>query len=372
MSGAAVASLAAAFGSGAPAPGPLARPARLAAGVETLHPATFALVMATGIVSVAAHLLGLEPVALALCAVNAVAYPLLWALTLLRLARYPSRVLADLTDHQRGVGFFTTVAATSVLGVQVLLVLGMPGLARLLWVLSLVLWALLTYAVFAAFTVKEAKPSLAEGINGGWLVAVVATESIANLGGLLAPYARTGHEPLLFTSLVFWLFGGMLYIWMISLIFYRYTFFRFLPSDLMPPYWINMGAMAISALAGTTLIANAASSKVLLSMLPFLLGFTTLFWATSTWWIPMLVVLALWRHVYRRFEVRYDPLYWGAVFPLGMYTVATLRLAETLDVPFLLALPRIFVFVALGAWAATFAGLLGSLARAFRRTDEPA
>ena len=47
-------------------------------------------------------------------------------------------------------------------------------------------------------------------------------------------------------------------------------------------------------------------------------------------------------------------------------------LAGTLDVPFLLALPRVFVFVALGAWAATFAGLLGSLARAFRRTDEPA
>jgi voltage-gated anion channel len=47
-----------------------------------------------------------------------------------------------------------------------------------------------------------------------------------------------------------WLWGGMLYIWMISLIFYRDTFFRFSADDLTPPYWINMGAVAISALAG--------------------------------------------------------------------------------------------------------------------------
>jgi Voltage-dependent anion channel len=41
----------------------------------------------------------------------------------------------------------------------------------------------------------------------------------------------------------------MLYIWIISLIFYRHTFFVLEPSDLAPPCWINMGAVAISALA---------------------------------------------------------------------------------------------------------------------------
>lgn len=71
-----------------------------------------------------------------------------------------------------------------------------------------------------------------------------------------------------------------------------------------------MGAMAISALAGTTLIANVPRSALLGQMRPFLLGFTALFWATATWWIPMLVILAVWRHVYRRFEMTYDPLCW--------------------------------------------------------------
>jgi len=258
------------------------------------------------------------------------------------------------------------VAATSVLGVQLVVVLGQYAVATALWGLAIVLWAVLTYGVFAAFTVKQLKPSLAEGISGGWLVAVVATESISNLGGLLLPRFGSRQEMLLFFTLVFWLCGGMLYIWMISLIFYRYTFFTFSPSDLMPPYWINMGAMAISTLAGTTLIANAQGSPLLHRMEPFLWGFTALFWATATWWIPMLFILAVWRHAYRRFPLRYDPLYWGAVFPLGMYCVATLRLSQVFQLPFLMAIPRVFLVLALAAWSAAFVGLLVSLSRSVR------
>src|SRR3990172_8434440 len=90
----------------------------LAAGVRRLHPAYFALVMATGIVSVAAKLHGMEPVAHALFAVNVIAYPALWLLTITRALFYPTDFFRDLVDHQRGVGFFTVVAGTSVLGVQ--------------------------------------------------------------------------------------------------------------------------------------------------------------------------------------------------------------------------------------------------------------
>ena len=94
------------------------------------------------------------------------------------------------------------------------------------------------------------------------------------------------------------------------------------------------------------------------------MGLTLLFWATATWWIPMLVILGVWRHVYRRYPLRYDPLYWGAVFPLGMYTVCTYRLVRAVEVPFLAIVPQVFVFIALGAWLLTFGGLLRSVWRA--------
>ncbi len=155
----------------------------------------------------------------------------------------------------------------------------------------------------------------------------------------------------------------MLYIWIISLIFYRYTFFTMSPSDLAPPYWVNMGAVAISTLAGAFLVLAGSRSPVVAGMVPFIKGLTLMFWATATWWIPMLLILGVWRHVCRRFPLRYDPLYWGAVFPLGMYTVCTFRLAQVLEAPYLLIIPRVFIFVALAAWLAAFVGLVRDLTR---------
>ena len=181
---------------------------------------------------------------------------------------------------------------------------------------------------------------------------MVATQAIAVLGTLLAAQIAQPHRlDLNFIALSMWLWGGMLYIWMMSLIFYRYTFFPFAPGDLSPPYWINMGAMAISTLAGSLLIENSADAWFLHSIAPFMKGFTIFYWATGTWWIPMLLILGVWRHIYRRFPLAYDPLYWGAVFPLGMYAVATHQMAHALQFDFLEPIANAFVWISLAAWS---------------------
>jgi tellurite resistance protein TehA-like permease len=332
--------------------------------VGGLSPAYFAMVMATGIVSIAAKLQGMPVVAAGLFRLNAGFFAVLWFLYLARLALARDRFLADLCDHNKGVGYFTSVAATCVLGNQFVLIGDDARTGFLLWALGGALWLVQLYTIFTCLTIKREKPTLARGLNGGWLLPVVATQSVSVLGGLLAERSGGWNEEILFFSLATWLGGGMLYIWIIALIFYRYTFFTLEPEDLTPPYWINMGAMAISTLAGAVLVSASPHSALLREIAPFVKGFTLLFWATATFWIPMLLILGAWRHVAMRFPLRYDPAYWGAVFPLGMYTAATHRLADALDAPFLLAIPRVGVYVALAAWLTTFAGLARGLTRA--------
>jgi tellurite resistance protein TehA-like permease len=321
-------------------------------------------------VSLACALLGWRGLAAALLVLNLGFYPLLWLLTLARVIRHRDRVRADLVHHGRAVGFFTMVAATCVLGSQCLLVGGWFTAALILWIAGIVLWAVLVYAIFAILTVKAQKPGIAEGINGGWLVAVVASQSVSVLGAQLAPSCGEHGGVVLLFALAMWLGGGMLYLWIIALIFYRYTFFPMSPSDLAPPYWINMGAAAISTLAGTALVVAAPHSPVLGQILPFVRGFTLLWWATATWWIPMLVILGIWRHGIRRFPWRYDPLYWSMVFPLGMYTVCTGRLAEAVAAPELRAIAEVFVWFALAAWSLVAAGMVWHL-RPFRARSAP-
>lgn len=334
----------------------------LTSGLADMSPAYFGLVMATGIVSLSAFMMEHQPLAFALFYLNIAQYAVLCVLYVLRAWRYPHRFFGDLVAHLSGPGYFTTVAGTGILASQFMVLRGNVTVGIALWFFAVLLWICLTYAIFTAFTVKREKPTLDKGINGGWLLAVVATQALSVSSALLAARISQPYRlELNLIALSMWLWGGMLYIWMMSLIFYRYTFFRFSPGDLAPPYWINMGAMAISTLAGSLLIVNAPHAPYLASLLPFLKGFTILYWATGTWWIPMLLLLGIWRYGYERYPFEYDPLYWGAVFPLGMYAASTWQMDRAMDFGFLAGLPRTFFYIALSAWIITFVGMLRKL-----------
>ncbi len=329
---------------------------------ENLFPGYFALVMATGVISIASELMKIPAIPNALLLLNWVFYAVLWLLTVLRLFLFPKKMIADLSNHQRAPGFFTIVAGTCVLGTQNAVVADAAAIGNALWWIGLVLWAVVMYSFFTAVTIREHKPSLAGGLNGAWLIAAVATQSIVVLRGTLDT-ATAPDDAIQFLCLVMFMIGCMLYLAIIPMIFYRLTFIRLATRDFSPPYWINMGAVAITTLAGALLLLRTGTWNVLSDFRPFLKGFTVFFWSVSTWWIPLLLALMVWRYLVRRDVFTYEPQLWGMVFPLGMYTTCTYQLSRGLELPLLLVIPQVFIVVALLAWSGAFVGLALRIAR---------
>ncbi len=332
-------------------------------GIRDLYPGYFALVMATGIISLAAHFLEMEAIAWTLFYLNNTLFAVLWALTLARILLARSVLVKDLTGHGTCPMFLTAVAGSCVLGIQYEVLADQHLWALVLWFLGLGLWLLLIYTFFTIVTVLPEKPSLEGGLNGAWLLAVVATQSVSILGTLLSSQFAENREVVLFVTLCLYLLGCFFYLLIITLIFYRFSFRSMTAKDLTPPYWINMGAVAITTMAGARLLFQTGNWKLLEDMRPFIQGFTLFFWAAASWWIPLLLILGDWRHVIKQIPITYHPAYWAMVFPLGMYTAATFQLAIVLQLPFLLMIPRLLIYVALAAWIIVFLGMIASIGR---------
>jgi tellurite resistance protein TehA-like permease len=331
--------------------------------VQTLYPGYFALVMATGIISNALFLEGARAASDGLLAVNCIAFPWLTALTVRRLMRFRQAVWSDLTDPRLVFAFFTLVAAADVFGVGVHL-RGFATIALSLWVFALLAWLFLIYFSFGVLTFLNTAQG-ANVVHGGWLIAIVGTESLVILGAWIAPEAGEHAEAVFVLIHMLWGVGLALYGIFITLFAYRIFFFDVGPEDITPLLWVVMGAAAIATNAGSTLLLVESGLPFLHGMRPFISGMTLLMWAWATWWIPLLLLLGIWKHGVRRVPPAYTPMLWSFVFPLGMYALASLRLSLAADFPPLRALSLAMVWIALAAWAATFAGLISACWKSF-------
>jgi tellurite resistance protein TehA-like permease len=323
---------------------------------RTLDPGCFALVMATGIISNAFLLDGRREVSDVLFTVNLVAYPWLWLLTILRAARFGTALWADLLSPGRVFSFFTVVAATDVLGIAV----GMRGLttvALLMWLFSLALWLVLIYLSFGVLLFVNTRNG-AKVIEGGWLIAIVGTQSLVILGAQVALLTPGAGPKVLLLTYVLWVVGLALYGLFAAIFSYRVFFFDLKPSDVTPIVWLIMGAAAISANAGATLVVGNGAIHFLKSIQPFVDAMTFAMWAWATWLVPLLVLLGLWKHGIHRMSISYTPMLWCIVFPLGMYAVASMRLSHIAAIAALGALSSSVAFIALAAWAVTGMALL--------------
>ncbi len=336
--------------------------------IETLFPGYFALVMATGIIAIAADQQNIEWLSEVLYAAAAVGYVILTVLLVLRIILYPRSFIGDLETHTRGFAFLTTVAGTNVLASASAVIHGWWSLAWVLWWISLVLWAFLLYATLISTVVRGNKPALGAGINGTWFLLTVSTQSIVVVGGLV--FDRHASDALAFTLLAAFLVGIVLYLIVMTMVFLRWTFHELEPTEVDPPAWIAAGAVAITVLAGSNLLIAGLESERLSRLAGFIEGMTVLAWATATFWFPLMIAIGVWRHVVRRVPLRYHPSFWSLVFPIGMYSAATFRMRAAINLESLELLPKVALAGALLAWSATATGLAhkGILALLRRRS----
>lgn len=339
---------------------------------SNLLPAYFALVMATGIVAIAAFIYQFIWFAKLLFYFNIVAYVALWIINIYRIIFHSENYKTDIQNHRRGPGFFTIIAGTNTLGADFLVIGNHTEIAFILWVFGILLWLFYQYVVFASLMFSNQKQPLDQSINGGWLVAIVSTESVA----LLAAQLSGNHIWMFLIAIIFYLIGYFTYFIIMPLIYYRLLFYNIQPKDVTGSYWINMGATAITTLAGSLILIAGENSQVgqfypiINTLKSFIQGATFLIWSYGSWWIPLLFMMGYWKHIINKISFKYDSQFWGAVFPMGMYTVATYKLAVTLNIPQLKIISDFFVYVAIVSWLYQFgAFLLAFYNKFFIRTN---
>jgi tellurite resistance protein TehA-like permease len=342
---------------------PQARPAGpVAAAVRDLHPAYFAFVMASGIISTGTFLLGPSWLSRAMLVVACAGLAVLGVALLARLIFFRANVAADVKAADRAFGFFTIPACLDVLGVRFAFA-GHPVVTAVLAGLAAAVWLLLTYGVPAILLFGQARDSVLGGVNGSWLLWVVATQSLSLSAAVLIPAWPSQTSLLAPVAVGLWCVGLVLYLMVTTLIMLRWLTVPMTPATLGPPYWILMGATAISVLAGARLLGIHHAVPVARATFGFIEGFSYALWAFGTWWIPLLVILGLWRHIRRHWPLTYEPTLWSVVFPLGMYSVATVSYGKATHISFMEPLARFMIWVAVAAWVLVAAAFLRRLIR---------
>ncbi len=356
--------------------------------IRNLHPAHFAMVMATGIISLALQAMGYEQIAATFFILNLAAYVLMISLLALRALLFWPYVLGDLKTPSRTWTFLTFVIGTNTIGTQLISFLHAPLAAASLWILAFAAWVFCLYFIGLIPSVAKTKP-IEEIIDGSTLLVAVSIESIALLGiRLLAAYGIQDNG-ILFALWLFWAIGLASYFLIMPLIIYRLLFRPLKPADWGGPYWICMGAAAIITLTGSEIflfLPTTASWGNIRAATNLLTLFT---WLIATGFIPFLIVMDIWKHTKinlsgplplwirtfpwarlgfgRRGQAHFfDPPSWGRVFPMGMYAACTLDFAAVTGSGLLQIMPHYWIWCALIIWALTLTGAIRAAFASFK------
>jgi tellurite resistance protein TehA-like permease len=330
--------------------------------VRNLTPGYFALVMASGIISVGMRQHGQVGLSMLLLAVCAVSFVTLLVLNVWRLLAHRDAVVSDFIDPARAFGFFTFIAGGNVVGVR-LAMDGHRAVPAVLLGVGLLAWILLGYVIPWTAVLGRAERPVVTKANGTWFIWVVAGQSVATSSATLQPTLPALRDGLAVIAVFSWSVGVFLYAAVGIMVSARLLLYDLRPTDLTPPYWVAMGASAITVLAGARIV-EMIDTPMVEATRGLVAGVSVSIWAFGTWLIPVLVAAGWWRHHTHGVPLRYEPSLWSMVFPLGMYAVAGAYLGQADQLPLVGAVGAVGIWVAFTVWSLVLAAMLVSLSRA--------
>jgi tellurite resistance protein TehA-like permease len=342
--------------------------------VRRMPSGAFAFVMATGIVSSAFDQIGWAALSIALLAIAVLALVALVVATLARLVAHRRELFADARDPKRAFGFFTIVAAINVVGIR-LYSEEAPLATIVLALASVPIWLLLSYGLPSNLMLRPRRVPGADGtdgavdaagpvaadIDGSGFLWVVGTHSVAIAAAAIG--RGTGDHALAAIAVGLWGVGVMLYIMLATLVTLRLLTVPSAPNSFRPSYWIYMGATAITVLAGSRILLLPHELPIVLATSPVVSGLTYVLWAFGAWWVPLLVIFGVWRHLVNREPVRYEAGLWSIVFPLGMYSVASALFGRVARLPLLVTIGDVGTWIAGVVWLVVAIAMVRSALR---------
>ena len=203
--------------------------------------------------------------------------------------------------------------------------------------MSFLVWLVLGYVIpWSAVLGRSERPVVALA-NGTWFIWVVASQSVAVSAATLEVVFVDAAVPAIL-AVFSWSVGVFLYAASAIIVSLRIMLYELDPKDFDPPYWVSMGAVAITVVAGARIV-EMDSAPMVDATRGLIAGLSVVFWAFATWLIPVLVA-AVWRHFVRNVPLVYVPTLWSMIFPLGMYAVAGIYLGRADRLPIVEAMGR--------------------------------
>ncbi|MDN3220741.1 TDT family transporter [Pseudomonas nunensis] len=317
--------------------------------IRQFTPNWFAATMGTGVLALA-----LAQVPVAIPGLHAVAEGL-WLfnifLFVLFTGLYAARWVLFFDEARRIFGhstvsmFFGTIPMGLATIINGFLVFGLPRwgdavihVAEVLWwldvAMSLACGVLIPYMMFTR------QEHSIDQMTAVWLLPVVAAEVAAASGGLLAPHLAEAHAQLvvLVTSYVLWAFSLPVAFSILTILLLRMALHKLPHENMAASSWLALGPIGTGAL-GMLLLGADAPAIFAANGLPgmgeiaeglgLVAGITL--WGFGLWWMLIAVLITV---RYMRAGIPFNLGWWGFTFPLGVYSLATLKLASTLNLTF--------------------------------------